>query len=221
MSILALGIERVLDVTVQRLHDPDPRHHRRTALRHQHQHRDRRLPFRQVGFLLRQAGDVVGGVTKRDELSPAGQWYQILEFAPPASRCLGLVLNQQRDLKYKLISQGPHETRLRSIKPSAAICCKLCLMLAADHIPNCLQSNRPETAFSSPTGTSFKSSLDMDIHTKCRLATTINRPNQPNIRTECHQELWLPLPYKELDPLFFNGRAGLQFRSDHAERFAI
>ena len=99
-----------------------------------------------------------------------------------------LLLNQLRALKYKLVSWGPRETRLRSIKPSAAICCKLCLMLAADHIPNCLQSNKPETAFSSPTGTSFKSSLDMDIHAKCLLPIMIDRPNQPNTRTECRQK---------------------------------
>ena len=41
------------------------------------------MPFRQVGFLFRQAGDVVGGVAKRDELSPVRKRYWILEFALP------------------------------------------------------------------------------------------------------------------------------------------
>jgi hypothetical protein len=31
MGIFALGIEDPFDVTVQRLHDPDPRHHRGPA----------------------------------------------------------------------------------------------------------------------------------------------------------------------------------------------
>src|SRR6478735_12628377 len=95
--------------------------------------------------------------------------------------------------------------RLRSIEPSAAICCKLCLMLAADHIPNCLQSNKPETAFSSPTGTSFNSSLDMDIHAKCLLAIIIHRPNQPNIRTECRQKFQLPLTLHGIWPSRLQG----------------
>jgi hypothetical protein len=84
MGIFAIGIGHPLDMTVQRLHHSDPRHHRRTAARYQHQHLDRRLPFRQVGFLFRQTGDVVGGVTKRDELAPIGQRYRVLEFALPA-----------------------------------------------------------------------------------------------------------------------------------------
>jgi len=83
-GIFALGIEHPLDMTIQRLHDPNPRHHRRTAPSDQHQDLDRGLPFRQVGFLFRQASDVVGGVTKRDELAPIGQRYRVLEFALPA-----------------------------------------------------------------------------------------------------------------------------------------
>jgi hypothetical protein len=42
--------------------------------------------------------------------------------------------------------------RLRSIKPFSAICNKLDLMLGTDHMPNCFQSNRPETAFSCAIG---------------------------------------------------------------------
>ena len=34
VGIFALGIEHPLDMTVQRLHDRDPRQHRRTASRH-------------------------------------------------------------------------------------------------------------------------------------------------------------------------------------------
>ena len=63
MGIFALGIEQPLDMTVQRFHDTDARHHRRAAARYQHQDLDCRLPFGQVGFLFGQAGDVVGGVT--------------------------------------------------------------------------------------------------------------------------------------------------------------
>ena len=62
MRIFAIGIEHALYMTVQCPHDPDPRHHRWTASGHQHQNLDRRLPFRQVGLLFRQAGDVVGGI---------------------------------------------------------------------------------------------------------------------------------------------------------------
>ena len=72
MGIFAIGIEHPLDMTVQRSHDADPRHHRRAASRHQHQHFDRGLPFRQVGFLFRQAGDVVGGVPNVTSFRPSG-----------------------------------------------------------------------------------------------------------------------------------------------------
>jgi hypothetical protein len=58
MGIFAIGIEHPFDVTIQRPHDADPRHHRRTAAAAQHQRLDRGLPFRQVGFFFRQAGDV-------------------------------------------------------------------------------------------------------------------------------------------------------------------
>ena len=71
--VLALGIKDPLDVTVQRLHDSDPRHHRRTATRHQQQHLNGGLPFRQVGFLLRQFRNVVGRVLQREQLPAVGQ----------------------------------------------------------------------------------------------------------------------------------------------------
>ena len=66
-------------------------------------------------------------------------------------------------LKYKLVGRSCRKTRFRSIRPAAANSFSLCLMLAADHMPNCLQSNLPVTAFSSPNGTSFNSSLEMGI----------------------------------------------------------
>ena len=85
VRIFAVGIKHPLDITVQRLQDSNPRHHRRSAARNQHEDLDRRLPFRQVGLVLRQAGDVGGGVSQRDELSPAWQRYLILELALPVS----------------------------------------------------------------------------------------------------------------------------------------
>jgi hypothetical protein len=50
----------------------------------QHQRFDRRLPFRQVGFLLRQLHNVIGGVFEREKLATVRQWYRFLEFALPA-----------------------------------------------------------------------------------------------------------------------------------------
>jgi hypothetical protein len=61
MGIFAIGIEHPLDMTVQRSHDANPRHHRVAAAAAQHQRFDSGLPFRQVGFLFRQLRDVVGG----------------------------------------------------------------------------------------------------------------------------------------------------------------
>jgi hypothetical protein len=48
MMIFAIGIEHPLDMTIERLHDPDPGQHRVTTAAAQHQHFDRRLPFRQL-----------------------------------------------------------------------------------------------------------------------------------------------------------------------------
>ena len=67
-----------------------------------------------------------------------------------------------RILKYKLVGRASRNTRFRSIIPAAANSFSLCLMLAADHMPNWFQSNLPVTAFSSPTGTSFSSSRAID-----------------------------------------------------------
>ena len=68
-----------------------------------------------------------------------------------------------RDLKYKLVSCGPRRTRFRSITPLSAICCKLCLMVAGDHMFSSFQSNNPGAAFSSPIGTSSSRSLAIAI----------------------------------------------------------
>ena len=70
-------------MTVQRLHNPDPPHHRWPAAAAQHQHLDRGLPFRQVGFLLRQLHDVVGRVLQGEQLPAVGQDDGILERGGP------------------------------------------------------------------------------------------------------------------------------------------
>jgi hypothetical protein len=84
MGIFALGIEHPLDMTVQCLHEPDPRHHHRTASRYQQQDLDRRLPCRQVGFRFRQLRDVVGRVFECDKLATVRKRYRILELSLPA-----------------------------------------------------------------------------------------------------------------------------------------
>ena len=43
MGIFAIGIEHPFDMTIQRSHNPNPRHHRRAAAAAQHQRFDRRL----------------------------------------------------------------------------------------------------------------------------------------------------------------------------------
>ena len=49
----------------------------------EHQDLDRRLPFRQVGTLFRQLGDVIGRVFKGDELPAAGQRDRIFKWGGP------------------------------------------------------------------------------------------------------------------------------------------
>jgi hypothetical protein len=48
MHLFAIGIEHPFDVTVQGLHDPDPRQHGVTSAAAQHQHLDSCLPLRQA-----------------------------------------------------------------------------------------------------------------------------------------------------------------------------
>jgi len=58
---------------VQCPHDPDPRQHRRPAVRRdQDQGLHRGLPLWCRVFRLRQFGDVVAGILERDELAPRG-----------------------------------------------------------------------------------------------------------------------------------------------------
>jgi hypothetical protein len=71
MRIFAVRIEHALNVTVQRPHDTNPRHHRRAAmLDHQHQRLNAGLAFREGRFPFRQAGDVVTCIPQRDQRLP-------------------------------------------------------------------------------------------------------------------------------------------------------
>jgi hypothetical protein len=98
-----------------------------------------------------RSGNTIGSSNSRDQHNHE---------TPLAQSMAGRAI-QLRDLKYKLVSWGPRKTRFRSIKRLSAICCKLCLMLAGDHMFSCFQSHNPDTAFSSPTGTSLSRSLDI------------------------------------------------------------
>jgi hypothetical protein len=72
-------------VTVQCLHDTDPREHwRAVRFRDQDQRLDRGLPFGRLVLGLRKLGDEVGGVLQRDELEAAGQRYWFIEPARPS-----------------------------------------------------------------------------------------------------------------------------------------
>src|SRR5262245_2153520 len=84
MMIFAFGIEHPLEMTVQRLHDPDPRYHRRTAvLRDEDQRFHRGLPFRRRVLGLRQRRDVAGGIPQSEELSAIWKRYWILKRGGP------------------------------------------------------------------------------------------------------------------------------------------
>ena len=89
MRRFTIGIEHPLHVTVQRLHDPDPRHNRVSAAAAQHQDLDRRLPFGQIGFLLRQLRDVVGCVFQGEERPTVRQRNRILKRGGPGNNLLG------------------------------------------------------------------------------------------------------------------------------------
>jgi len=60
-------------MAVLRLHDPDAGKHGVAAATAQRQRLDRRLPFRQCGFVLRQLRDVVSRVLQREQLPAVGQ----------------------------------------------------------------------------------------------------------------------------------------------------
>jgi hypothetical protein len=83
VCLFAIGIENPLNIAGQGSHDPDPRQHRVTAAAAQHQRPDRRLPFRQVGFLLWQLRNVVGCVLQRVQLSAVGQHDGIVKRGRP------------------------------------------------------------------------------------------------------------------------------------------
>ena len=70
-------------MAVQRLHDTDAGKHGVAAATAQHQHLDRRLPFRQCGLVLRQLRDVVSRVLQREQLPAVGQNDGILKRGRP------------------------------------------------------------------------------------------------------------------------------------------
>jgi hypothetical protein len=85
MVVFAIGIEHVLDVTVQRFHDTNPCEHRRAVVfGHQDQRFHRGLPFLGVVFGLRQFRDVQRCVAQGDQLLAFGQRYRLIEFVGPA-----------------------------------------------------------------------------------------------------------------------------------------
>ena len=72
-------------------------------------------------------------------LEPRAQGRLARPWVPARPLEEGLVLSRgvvfsiaQPEIQISLVR--PRQTRLRSIKPSAAICCKLCLMLVGDHM---------------------------------------------------------------------------------------
>ena len=80
MMGLPIRIELANLVAVQRLHDADPRQHRRAAFRRdQDQGLHRRLPLRHLVLGLGKLRDVFAGILERDELAPAGQRDRTIE----------------------------------------------------------------------------------------------------------------------------------------------
>ena len=72
MRIFARWVERLLNVSVQRPHDADPREHRRAARRRdQDQRFHRRLPFGGLMLRLRQLCDEVAGIFQGNEMAAA------------------------------------------------------------------------------------------------------------------------------------------------------
>ena len=86
MCLFAIGIEDPLDMSIERLHDTDPRQHRIAAAAAQHQHFDCRLPFRQIGFLPGKLRNVVGRVLQREQLPAVGQNDGIFETDRPGQK---------------------------------------------------------------------------------------------------------------------------------------
>lgn len=85
MMVLAIGIEHPLDATVQRFHDADPREHCRTAqVGNEYECLDRGLPLRQIGFVLREPGNIGRRLAQGAELLAFGQGDRILKLSRPA-----------------------------------------------------------------------------------------------------------------------------------------
>jgi hypothetical protein len=77
MMLFARRFEHAFDVSVQRLHHPNPRKHRRPAgRRDQDQGLHRRLPFRRFVLGLRKLGDLGPGILERDERAAAGKGWR-------------------------------------------------------------------------------------------------------------------------------------------------
>jgi hypothetical protein len=94
MVVFAIGIEHALDVSIQRPHDADARHHRAAvAFGDQDQRFDRNLPFLELLFGLWQLLDISGCVLEGDELATLGQRDRIVEWPVPA---LGYVTRRDR-----------------------------------------------------------------------------------------------------------------------------
>ena len=62
--LLGIGVERYHDITIERLHECDPRQHRVAPAAAQHQRLDSDLPLRQVGLLSRSSEAHVVGLYK-------------------------------------------------------------------------------------------------------------------------------------------------------------
>ena len=84
--VFAIGIENAFDVTIQRFHDADARHHCRTVEpRDEHQNFHRRLPLRRFVLCPRKLCDVLPGILQGDELPAPRQRDWIFEGTLPAS----------------------------------------------------------------------------------------------------------------------------------------
>jgi hypothetical protein len=90
MRVIAIRIEFSNDVTVQSPHDADARHHGRTLVFDDQEHRfDCGLPLRELLFGLRELLDIFGGILESDELAAAGQRDRIIERSFPATAANG------------------------------------------------------------------------------------------------------------------------------------
>jgi hypothetical protein len=95
MRVFAIWVELPNDVTVQRPHDTDPRHHGRAVMVDNQEHRfDCGLPLAEVLFGLGQLLDIFGGVLKSDELATAGCGIGSWNGRPPMPMQRSLKLRQ-------------------------------------------------------------------------------------------------------------------------------